>query len=667
MLYFKSVSDYGAIKSYCNDNMMLEGSSKLTQTQCLPESNNNTTDSDKAFQSYILNNGSTNDENLVLNTKSTSIDKEETSSFNNYRSTLQINNLTVDSSNDLSLLNNIHADDSVNSAHSSEIIDDDEKTTEAIISLAMKIQQTNFNFVDDFEANEINVSNVCNTNEIQTSRCILEQNGDQNTDPLKLDEDYKIHNSLKLLESLVNIEHDKLDVQNIFATENEIQPNIETNDKMQFKSSKKTNIRKKKSQKLPKNIHEEEEDKEEWLPSSYKQNHSSKNKTKKTNKTKSRVGKASKKNKKVELQNTLNNLFTSNSSYSPEIQNDEGIALALNGSLFSNSTKKPETIVSTVKITKSLDTTSSVETQLAYHNTKDCLLTNEFKQFQDNIESMPRNNKKNDSAVVVNNSNPLLIKTCTVASTSGSNVKDENIKNKSSSGLSGSVMKTSDYKKLYEKDRKSLFSPDVVIIKNVLIKPSKDPSNDLHLKKADQDKNPKSRKHKEEYNETSNKKIKLSKPKVEKTDDSPKMKHNSKSEPNNVLTSLEEKLSKIQYDKGWRTCTVTSYGSCNRIKTYVYDPNSDECNPTRVPKNKVSDNIDTSELQELDKTNLLENNEFGEGTSRHQQLNGVNVLENKESNKDPLGLANMPEWLRKKCELYNIKPLFVVINPFAKY
>lgn len=644
---------------------MLEGSSKLTQTQFLPASNNNTTDSDKAFQSYILNNGSSNDENLMLNTKSTSIDKVETSSFNNYRSTLQINNLTVDSSNDLSLLNNIHADDSVNSAHSSEIIDDDEKTTEAIISLAMKIQQTNFNFVDDFEADEINVSNVCNTNEIQTSRCLLEQNGDQNTDPLKLDEDYKIHNSLKLLESLVNIEHDKLDVQNIFATENEIQPNIETNDKMQFKSSKKTNIIKKKSQKLTKNIHEEEEDKEEWLPSSYKQNRSSKNKTKKTNKTKSRVGKASKKNKKVEVQNTLNNLFTSNLSYSPEIQNDDDIALALNGSLFSNSTKKPETIVSTVQITKSLDTASSVGTQLAYHNTKDCLLTNEFKQFQDNIESMLRDKKKSDRAVAVNNSNPLLIKTCTVASTSGSNVKNENIKNKSSSGLSGSVMKTSDYKKLYEKDRKSLFSPDV-ILKSILKKP-KNPSNDLHLKKEDQYTKLKCRIHKEESDETSNKKIKLCKPEI--TDGSPKIKHNSKSELNNVLTSLEEKYSDLPYDKGWRKCTVTSYGrlsKIDRVKTYIYNPNDPKCNPFGISKNKVSDNIDTSELQE-DRTNLLENNEFGEGTSRQQQLNGVNVLENKESKKDPLGFENMPEWLRKKCELYNIKPLFVVINPYTTY
>lgn len=656
MLYFKSVSDYGAIKSYCNDNMLLQGSSKLTQIQCLPESNNNTTDSDKAIQSYMLNSNSPNDENSVLNIKNTSVSKIETTSFNNYRSTLQINNLTVDCTNSLPLLDNIHTNDNVDSAHSSRIIDDDEQTTEAIISLALKIQQTNFTYDDEFEGVDINVSNVPTTNEFQTT---IEQNGDQNTDPLKLEEEYKIHNSLKLLETLVNIEHDKLEVQKSLKTENETEPIIQTNDKMRLKNSKKTNIRKKKSRKLQENIIKEEENEEEWLPSTDKQNRCSKNKTK-TNKRKSHTDKASKKNKKVKVKNTVNNLSTSNSSCSIEIQNDVDISLALKSPSY---TKKPETIVSTVRNTKSLDTTSSVRTQLVYHNTKDCLPTNEFKGFSDNIESMPHDEKKNNLAVAVNNLNALLIKTTTVASTSGSNEKDDIIKNKSSSGLSGSLMKTSDYKKLYEKDRKSLFSPDVVIIKNVPLKPSKDFSNDLHIKKEDQDKKPKSKIHKEESNsKTSDKKRKLSNPKVKSTNRSPKMTHNSKSKPNNALTSLEQKsLYKRSNNKCKRLKVTNSEG---KAKTNSVNNANDESNKN-ISENKVSDNIDTLELQALDRTNFLENNEFGEGTSRHQQLNGVNVFENKESNKDTLEFE--AEWLRKKCELYNIKPIWIVIDPNCRY
>ncbi|XP_060859970.1 putative uncharacterized protein DDB_G0286901 [Metopolophium dirhodum] len=648
--------NYGAIKSYCNDNMLLQGSSKLTQIQCEPESNNNTTDSDKAIQSFMLNSNPANDANSMLNIKNNSNNKMETTSFNNYRSTLQINNLTVDCTNGLPLLNNIHTDDNVNSPHSSSIIDDDEKTTEAIISLAMKIQQTSFSFDDEFEAVDINVSNVCTTNEIQTTKCLAEQNGDQNTDPLKLEEEYKIHNSLKLLESLVNIEHDKLEVQKSLKTENETEPSIETNDKMRFKNSKKTNIRKKKSRKLQENINNEEE----WLPSCDKQNRSSKNKTK-TNKRKSHVHKASKKNKKVEVKNTVNNLSTSNSSCSIKIQNDEDISLALKGPSY---TKKPETIVSTVKNTKSLDTTSSVGTQLALHNTNYCLPTNEFKGFSDNIESIPHDEKKNDLAVAINNSNALFIKTTTVASTSGSNEKYDNIKNKSSSGLLGSVMKTSDYKKLYEKDRKSLFSPDVVIIKNVPLKPSKDFSNDLHIKKEDQGKKPKSKIHKKESNnKTSDKKRKLSKPKVKSTNSSSKMTHNSKSKPNNALTSLVQKLSYIRSNNKCKRLKVTNPEG--EAKTNAVNNTNNESN-TYISENKVSDNIDTLELHALDRTNFLENNEFGEGTSR-QQLNGVNVLENKESNKDTLKLEGMPEWLRMKCERYNIKPLWIVINPNTTY
>lgn len=649
---------------------MLQGSSKLTQIPCLSESNNNTTESDKAIHSYILSNNSENDSNSLLlvegeNIKNTTINKIEASSLHNYRPTLQIAHLSVEpTNNDLTLFNNLHNNDSVNSAHSSAIMEDDQKTTEAIMSLAMTIQ-TNFNFIDDFESDDINVSNVCASNEIQTTKCLIEQNGYQNTDPLKLEEEFKMHNSLKLLESLVNIEHDKLEVQKSL-TENEIQPTIETNETTRFKSSKKTNIMKKKSQKLHKNTLKEEEKEEEWLPSSNKRNRS-KNKTK-LNKIKTCMDKTSKKNKKVEVQNTLNNVSTNNSSCSTKIQNDESISLALNGSLFSSYTKKPETIVSTTKTTKSLDTTSSVETQVENHNTKDCLQKNEFKQLSNSFESMPYNEKNNVLAVADNNSNAVLIKTSHVASTSGYNDKDVgNIKNKSSC-LSSSVMKTSDYKKLYEKDRKSLFSPDVVVIKNAPVKLLKDVENDLPIKKEynllqvkeDEDKNPKSKINKKEID----KKRKLSKPEVKATKSNPKTKRDSKSKPNNASTALEQKSSYVRQSNNKRLRVSKPDAEA---KTIAVSSANDGSNTTDKLKNKVSNNIDALNLQKLNSINILKNNKFGEGSSRHQQLNGVNVLDSKESIGNTSEEEAMPEWLRKKFELYNIKPLYVVINPFITY
>jgi len=656
---------------------LLQGSSKLTQIPCLSESNNNTTESDKAIQSYMLSNNSENDSNSLLmvegeNIKNTAVNKIEASSFHNYRPTLQIDNLSVEPTNDdLPLFNNMHTGGNMNSAHSSAIMEDDQKTTEAIMSLALTIQ-TNFNFVDDFESDDINVSNVCATNEIQTTKCLIEQNGDQNTDPLKLEEEYKMHNSLKLLESLVNIEHDKLEVQKNLI-ENEIQPTIEINETTRFKSSKKTNITKKNSRKMHKNTLKEEKNEEEWLPSSNKRNHWSKNKSK-TNKIKSRIDKAPKKIKKLEVQNTLNNVSKSNSSCSTEIQNDESISLALNGSLFSSYTKKPETIVST-KNTKSLNTTSSVEMQMENHSTKDCLQTNEFKQLSNNFESIQHKEKKNCLAVVGNNSNAVLIKTLHVASTSGYNDKAvANIKNKSSSH-SGSVMKTSDYKKLYEKDRKSLFSPDVVIIKNVPIKPLKDVENDLPIKKEynlaqikeDQDKKPKSKIHKEEIdNKTSDKKRKLSKPKVNTTKSNPKVKRDSKSKSNNALTSLEQKSSFVRQSNN-KSKRLKVIKSDAEAETIAGSSTYNGSNTTDNLKNNDSGNIDDLNLQKLDTTNILKNNKFGEGTSSHQQLNGVNVLDNKKSNDNTLEEEAMPEWLRKKCEIYNIKPVYVVINPFITY
>ncbi|XP_060846972.1 putative uncharacterized protein DDB_G0282133 [Rhopalosiphum padi] len=670
----------GTIKPYFNENILFQGSSKLSQIQCLPESNNNTTDTDKAIQSFIFNNNSENDPNSILmieseNIKNTIINKIETTTYHNYTETLQISNLPKESTN------NIPTNNNENTAHSSVVtIDDDDKTTQAIISLAMKIQQTTFHDedVDYFETNEINNRNMCINNEIQTTKCLIEQNGDQNTDPLKLEEEYKINNSLKLLESLVNIEHNKLEVQKSLVN-NEPQSIIEKSEinPNPYKSSTKTNIGKKKSRKLQENIHKEDE--EEWLPSDEKRkNHCSKNKTK-TIKQKSHKDRSPKKNKKLDEQNTLNNSRSSSSSV--EIQNDPSTSVTMNESLFSSYTKKPETIVSSVKNTKPLDTTCRTGTQLAYQNERDCLPINDL-HLPHYIESIMHNEKKK-CLTIINNSDVLSNKTSFIASTSGYNEKDvDNLKNKSTSS-SGSAMKTSDYKKLYEKDRKSLFSPDVIIVKNVPSKPPKELINDQLLKKeynSIQKKEDSEKKQKPKICKVKNNKRKKltidDTDKVKITDNIFKSTNDSKFKTNHASTS-KNKFKRIKVTK-----------SDDKANTNAVSNKNNKSNITDILENKVSSKIDTLDPQELNRTNILENNMSDEGTSEYQQLNkvnvfennesingnlehlklnGTNVLENKESDKDTLVNETMPEWLRHLYVIHNIKPCYIVIDRNMTY
>ncbi|CAH1731450.1 unnamed protein product [Aphis gossypii] len=626
----------GAIKPCCNENILLQESSKLSQIQCSPESNNNTTDTDKAIQSYLFNN-SENDQNSILvaerdNVKNTTTNKLETTAFQNYREALQVNNLFIESTNN-TMFNNISINNNQNTAHSSVIIDDDDKTTQAIISLAMKIQQTTFHEdIDYFEANEINDSTVCINNEIQTTKAgFIEQNGDKNTDPLKLEEEYKINNSLKLLESLVNIEHDKLKVQKS-PTKNEIQPNIEKSEKNLFKSSKKTIIVKKKNRRLQGIINKEEED--EWLPSDEKQkNHCLKNKHKKKEVKRSQKDKVPKKYRKLESPNILNNLSTSTSSCSVTIQGDQSPSLTMNVSSISSYTKKSETIVSTVKNTKSLDTTTSAGTQLAYQNVKDCLPT-------------------------ANNLDMLSNKTCPIASTSGYNEKNiDNLKNKLSSPPTVSAMKTLDYKKIYEKDRKSLFSPDIIITNNVTLKSPKD---DLHIKKEhnsiqkkeDPEKKPDSKICKVKNNNKSSNKKKRSVgkeliSKVKITDNSSKLTHNSKSKPNHASTT-KNKFKRIKFTE-----------SDDKVKTNAVSNKNKISNTSDILENKVSGNIDTLDPQESNRTNILENNISDQGTSKNHQLK---VQNKEEVFKIPLFDENTPEWLRHLITIHNIKPVCVSLN-----
>jgi len=130
-------------------------------------------------------------------------------------------------SNEINIGNN-----NVDTAHSLVIMEDDEdlNTTQALISLAMKItnqQEINFKYTDGFEDEKLNVVNTSNDN--QTNCSLLQQNGDQNIYCHRLEEEYQIsNNSLKLLESLVDIEHSKLEGQPSSIEEEMKQCNTET-------------------------------------------------------------------------------------------------------------------------------------------------------------------------------------------------------------------------------------------------------------------------------------------------------------------------------------------------------------------------------------------------------------------------------------------------------
>ncbi|XP_025192743.1 putative uncharacterized protein DDB_G0285119, partial [Melanaphis sacchari] len=493
---------------------------------------------------------------------------------------------------------------------------------------------------------------------IQITEDLVEQNEDQNTDPLKSEEEYKMKNSLKILQSLVNIEHDKLEVQKSLTT-NEIQLNNEKNEINVYKSSKNTIIKKKKSRKSQENIHKEEE---EWLPSNARQkNHSSKNRTK-INKGKNHKNKAPKKNRKLKTQKTLNNSSTSNSNCSVKIQNGQSTLLTMKESLVSSCTKKNETVVSTIKNTKSLDTICSTETQMTYLNVKYCPPTNELLELDD-FENIPHSEKKK-CLRKVKNSDMLPNKTCPIASTSGNNKKDvDNLKNKSSSS-SSSTMKISDYKKLYEKDRKSLFSPDI-IIKNISSKPSKDLTNVLHIKKeynSIQKKEEPEKKSKpavckvENNNKTSNKRKKSTKnntDEVKITENCSKLTHDSKSKSNHASSTKYKRIKLVKNDKRAKTNTVSN--------------TNNKSNTIDISVNKASGNNNTLGSEKLNRTMKMENNMSGESTSKHQQLNEVNVLENKESDKNTLESETVPEWLRRLYVIHNIKPLYVIINPNITY
>lgn len=576
------------VKSRCNEGIQLHESSKLLQIQSSSssESNNNTTDSGKMIQTHLFNSCSQNSSLVIMekeNVENIIMHKTVNDCLNNYKNSQSTNNLPLlvgfKPSNELirehNFLQNVQ---SLGNIQDEE--DEDFKTNQAIMSLALKISQqnTNFNNSDDFDEQIINGSSL-----------FSEQNGDQNID-CKLDEEFKITNSLKILESLVNIEHNKLETQKSFSEE-ELQSNIESFENTQNKMSNKTNFKKNKSTQSKEIIHKNVT-KEETI--------------KKTKSSSRKLITKKRKNHKRKSSNKKN-------------QNDSNHDLTILSNL--NDFKEEETILFTTNTFHKLEITSSVGTTLTSQNVKDNLPSNELKTHSEEVENIPVNQKEsNNTTNDSNDSNTSSIKVSPISSTSSYNEKGmDNSKNKSFN-VSGSPMKNSDLKKLYLKDRKSLFSPEIIIRS----KPTNNSTNNLCTKKVNTP------------IRISDRKLSIKKTKnlsnVEKTK-SHKSTKSSKSSSNQKPSNSS--CLKI----------VSSQNKFKRLRMHKEIKINSDTHQNPLPNTEV----DNNEVINIENS-ALENSVIVENTNSN-----IGTLEN----------MNLPEWLKAKCVLYNIRPLYVVLHPYV--
>lgn len=640
ILNFKFVSDNGVAKQNF-DGDKLQESSRLSVNQYLPESNN-TPDPDKV-QSHILNNNFQNKESLL---KTTEKENGEITVFNEkdasplHMDLQQKNNVSV--SEDLNPLNETNTENNyVHTAHSligieESSIEDDLKTTQSLISLAMTITQDNINykFVDDFEDLTTCFSKVSCSNKIETKNNVVEENGDQNIDPNKLEEEYKINNSLKLLESLVNIEHSKLEVQKNL-TEELHKSNFESNEEKSSGISSHKSSRKKETGKSKKKL-PKSSDGEEWTPEEQKKekHHYFKHKNKSVKKDhKNKL--LNKKHRKVKSGNNLANLFLNSSI---EMQDDQNISLVVHDSK-SSSIENTATVISTTT-DNTLNTTKSEIIPLPSEKTPSDLPTDDLKTYSDNVENVLVNKKEIIQSIVLNDCDH-----STSSIISASSCKDEeHLKNKSN--ILSSAMKSINCKKLYEMDRKSLFSPDIIISS----KPIKDSLNDL-IKENNQVK--------KTYNIISNEKLKVKRRKEKKNHPSSPKK--TKSSHGILKVKISNNKTKITHPS---QAVLNSISSSSNHKL----TNSFTEKHKKFKKLKVLEPDDNDKNKNVSSIEILESKETNnKDTSKRQQLNLKQMTENEKSSTGYSEINSFPEWLKIKCATYNIKPLYVLIDPNIRY
>lgn len=608
----------------------------------IQESNiNNSTDTDKIIQSHFFIDGSQGDVNSLIRigneNPENSINKIETTSNNNYINTPKVLSLPVVSKKSSETVTNSLMN----------VEEDDFQTTQAIMSLALNISQQgiNFGYPDGFEEGNItNESYTSINNDNKNSSSIIEKNAD----PAKLEEEYTI-NGLKILESLVNIEHSKLEVQKT-STENKLlQSNIKLKETEQGILSNKVNLKKKKNQRSKEQLNINLE--EEWSPNKEKKVHS---KNRKKFSERKRTLKTN--NKKVKSQNNLNDSFPSHTVNNCVETQDQNISFVIEDSSYSSFTKKSD--ISTITTnTKTVDSTNSVVVVLTSQNTKDKSSTNKLKTLMGDNSMLVIKNKniKTTSFTSINtaiDSTSTMKITSPVTTSFGSHNEKYVHTSKNNTYNFCSPKKILDYQKLYEKDRKSLFNPDIIIssksVKDLtnnttcIIKDTNSlQKNDLQSKsqngnlKSIGNLYTKKQKNSQHINKRVNSELLKKKPNIK---------------------SISNSVSRLNKKSPCSSTIVSKYNKFKKLKVCKSD-------------SKFKINVNTNKTEELKNTKISGNKDLN-SINRNFEKNRSAILDN--SNVDSMDIFENKElkekkWIKEQCELYNIKPSYVVIDRNKKY
>lgn len=539
--------------------------STSAQIQCLSGSNANTTETDESVNlTQIFNNSNS----ILLNTHSSKIN---TTSLAVGLSGINLTNKYVCTNN--SPINNE---------------DDELKSDSSILSIAMNINEEDLNmrFADDFENDDIN-------NEMRPTTLIVEQNSDANR---KSEEELQMNTGLKLLQNLVNIEHDKLEIQKSLTTVELPQSKPDSNEKKPDKMVNKANTG-----------------------------------------------------------NNMNLFKTPNQNIVGELlQNDTELKTndlrqqakpkrKYDSYLDQTMRKKPKTMMNDLNTKKQLDKIYAMYNK----NSKSAKSTPTI------IANISVNKKECTATSTSTTTNALSIITNPIASTSSYTGDLSKYKPFSPFVLTRTH---EDCRKIYEMDRRSLFSPDIVFGLKPKIKENK------ALKKPD-NKNRESDKMFETKGQKTNvtaesKKVndKLIKVKIGSIKD--KLLHCNKTVPNSTFRSpaehnniMKPKISINTHKQIEQKSSTEANANTNNKK--------EELNIPDILKNKeLNDSKVTLENQEPGSEQILKN----------QELNDEQLLpENPVLSADSSENSDTPEWIKKLFELYNIKPVYVVIEKNKKY
>lgn len=575
-------------------NVDLPESFTSGQIQCIPGSNTGT---GEVNLSQLFNNTPQNNTSSILMT-------EQLSKINNTSLSVGLSGIN---------LNDNYVCTEYSSMNNEE--DDGLKSDSSILSIAMNINEEDLNmkFADDFENDDVNnVNNV-----VQPNSFVVAQNTDTTH---KQEEEYQIKTSLKLLENLVNIEHNKLEVQKTLAEKELLHNNIESNEKNPCKILNKTNFRKKdRSLKTPnQNIDGE------LLPKySEQRKHNLKKQTEPKRKCfyQSKIIREISKN----LKNQINCNTTFLSDLSTKVQIDRIY------SMYNTNSKSKSTSTNIESITPN-ETLSSVK----------------LKEYSDKIENISTNEIEGTNATTTG----LLIKTNPIASTSRYNENDEDVLNNKSPSASSLAKTTKEYKKIYEIDRKSLFSPDIIV-------------GSKPIKKEDR---------------------------LIKTNDN-KCVSNKKSKTKRNILTAKRKIVKDNHitvkitnnkDKIVNLNDTVSKDTCD-FAIPKYPPSVIHVKHYKTKKSKEHDSLaerstDSNNKNEELNTDILKNEELNRSTIiENQEPSNEQIIENQESNNEQLLLENqglnidspennsLPEWIKKLFKYHSIKPIYVVVEKNKSY